>query len=56
MPGNIASYYLKADGCLWVQTMEKVHRPATPTEWLQIWRGNPRLTLQISETRVAPPV
>jgi hypothetical protein len=53
MPGNIASYYLKSDGNLWVQTMEKIHRPATPNEWIQIWRFNPRLTLQISESRAA---
>ena len=43
---NIAGYYLKNED-LWVQTVDMVHRPATPAEWLDIWHSNPSLTLKL---------
>ena len=51
MPSNIASYYVKNDGNLWVQTMDRVHRKATTSERTFIWRRNPRITLQIGDRR-----
>ena len=36
MLNDIASYYLKNDGRIWVQTMSKFHRPATDTERAEI--------------------
>ena len=32
MLNDVASYYLKNDGRIWVQTMSKYYRPATDTE------------------------
>ena len=32
MMGEIASYYVKTGGKLWIQTMNRVHREATPSE------------------------
>jgi len=47
MSVNIASYYVKKDGNLWVQTIDRVLRPATPSECSFIKRRNLRLNQQI---------
>ena len=47
MPDNVASYYMKNDGNIWVETVTQVHRLATETEWLEIWKSNPAITLQL---------
>ncbi|MBT3552127.1 MAG: hypothetical protein HOO19_11915 [Rhodospirillaceae bacterium] len=47
MPNNVASFYMKNDGDMWVATVSNDHRPATEMEWIEIWKTNPALTLQI---------
>ena len=47
MPNNVASYYMKNDGNIWVETVASDHRPATEMEWIEIWKSNPALTPQI---------
>jgi hypothetical protein len=38
---------MKNDGDMWVATVSNDHRPATEMEWIEIWKTNPALTLQI---------
>ena len=47
MPNNVASFYMKNDGNMWVVTVTSDHRPATELEWIEIWKSNPALTLQM---------
>lgn len=47
MPSDVAGYYMKNDGNIWVETVAQDHRLATETEWLQIWKSNPAITLQL---------
>ena len=47
MPYNVASYYMKNDGNIWVETVASYNRPVTELEWIEIWKSNPALTLQL---------
>ena len=49
MPNNVASFYINNDGNIWVEIVASDHRPATEIEWIEIWKSNPALTLQICD-------
>ncbi len=68
MLNDVASYYLKNDGRIWVPTMSKYHRPASDTEGAVIQKnavrkfrpsaqsGRPRLHLTFPAHAALPSV
>lgn len=51
--GSICDYRIRGDGTLGVTLADGRERGATPSEWLALWKSDPRITLGVALIQAA---